>query len=1162
MARKKNLLGASKLLTPSALSIMKGDDGTGNVTDVTLSMLSSSFPGSTGSFDLDTLGSALKSTQQIPLDWSKFENHAFFDSAESKVNVAFDTIVNYYPFDGTAEDRADFFEALTGFEKWVYDQWPKHKGYLHFSGTQSGEDPENGYAKNLGTYISVTDRAGYLYPSISRDNTQKTILDPGESGFSLEFFLNVPSQANSNQIIFQKLYDETHGFTLCLNAKSDADNGRMSFYVSSGSTAISSSINFSKGEFQHFAAVFDRAPSSLGSLKLYNKGNWIDTSATSANFGSMGDFSVSTFYIGTGSVHQLGDLDATDFTPAQTLSASIDELKFYHGTRTVSTINLETSGSVFPEDPLKLYFKFNEGTGSYTNNDIVLDSSGNSLHSRVTNFADSLRLTGSVPPPVEVENSYYSPVLFPSFYDVTSLNTELLLSASQYDGNNPNIITNLIPDHYLQDATFAQGFENENAQTGDAYSYNLDFPGGGKIGSPQIIASLLFTWAKFFDEVKIFLDHFGKLVHIDYDSEDTISDWMLPFFANYYGFNLPNQFSAATISQWVEGEDLTDNAGVSSSGLRQIQSTIWRRILVNMSDIIRSKGTIHSVKAIMRAAGINPDSIFRFREFGGSNYITTKGQRVNRSEVAAMLFMTGSYNRFNSPFLSGSRIEIGWPYPQGSFVKVGTNRVGTNNADDGLLTSGSFTVEGIFQIDPQPHSLMQPTMSLARMITTGSTDPANSEALLANVVAFGTGSNPFITGSLQLFARPLSTGTDFVSLILTGVNVFDGDRWHVSFGRNIGTKDNPHKSSSYYVRAGKQNYGEMVQYSATSSYFYDPDSLWSKKSATYNASGSKVVVGYDAIGATGAGKFLNDATAVTDDNARYLNFQGKVAQVRFWSQALSVEEDKEHTRNFKSLGVEDPEVHFNFVTAATGAFERLRADISMDQVVTESNSSGELSLFDFSQNNLYFTASNFPTSAKVVEPVKFNYSILNPKFDERSSDNKVRIRSYEQDINIKEFNALKAPVRSLPEGQPITDDNRFSVEISSVRALNDDIMNIISSLDFFDNALGRPELQFSESYPALANLREVYFNRLTGRINYKNLIDFYKWFDDSLSMIIEQMLPRNTKYMGVNFVIESHALERPKMRYLQGDIYLGENDRRGLATDIFLQQIVGVLRRY
>ena len=39
-------------------------------------------------------------------------------------------------------------------------------------------------------------------------------------------------------------------------------------------------------------------------------------------------------------------------------------------------------------------------------------------------------------------------------------------------------------------------------------------------------------------------------------------------------------------------------------------------------------------------------------------------------------------------------------------------------------------------------------------------------------------------------------------------------------------------------------------------------------------------------------------------------------------------------------------------------------------------------------------------------------------------------------------------------------------------------------------------------------------------------------------------------------------LERPKMRYLQSDIYLGENDRRGLQSDIFLQQIVGVLKKF
>ena len=38
---------------------------------------------STSSFNYDAPGTGLKSTQQIPLDWSDFSNHTFFNSAES-----------------------------------------------------------------------------------------------------------------------------------------------------------------------------------------------------------------------------------------------------------------------------------------------------------------------------------------------------------------------------------------------------------------------------------------------------------------------------------------------------------------------------------------------------------------------------------------------------------------------------------------------------------------------------------------------------------------------------------------------------------------------------------------------------------------------------------------------------------------------------------------------------------------------------------------------------------------------------------------------------------------------------------------------------------------------------------------------------------------------
>ena len=58
------------------------------------------------SFRYDAFGQGFKSTQQVNTDFSNFENHTFFGSATVNTNIAFDRIVNHYPFDGTRkEDR-------------------------------------------------------------------------------------------------------------------------------------------------------------------------------------------------------------------------------------------------------------------------------------------------------------------------------------------------------------------------------------------------------------------------------------------------------------------------------------------------------------------------------------------------------------------------------------------------------------------------------------------------------------------------------------------------------------------------------------------------------------------------------------------------------------------------------------------------------------------------------------------------------------------------------------------------------------------------------------------------------------------------------------------------------------------------------------------------
>ena len=58
------------------------------------------------------------------------------------------------------------------------------------------------------------------------------------------------------------------------------------------------------------------------------------------------------------------------------------------------------------------------------------------------------------------------------------------------------------------------------------------------------------------------------------------------------------------------------------------------------------------------------------------------------------------------------------------------------------------------------------------------------------------------------------------------------------------------------------------------------------------------------------------------------------------------------------------------------------------------------------------------------------------------------------------------------------------------------------------------------------------------------------------------MLPSKTKFMGVNFVIESHALERHKFKYLYDEIYLKALDRDPNRGTIFLSQFVGTLKKF
>ena len=76
-------------------------------------------------------------------------------------------------------------------------------------------------------------------------------------------------------------------------------------------------------------------------------------------------------------------------------------------------------------------------------------------------------------------------------------------------------------------------------------------------------------------------------------------------------------------------------------------------------------------------------------------------------------------------------------------------------------------------------------------------------------------------------------------------------------------------------------------------------------------------------------------------------------------------------------------------------------------------------------------------------------------------------------------------------------------------------------------------------------------------MSFKQFLEFFRWFDTSVGTMLEQLVPKNSNFLGVNFVIEPHSLERAKVQYQYNGQYIGEDFRTDLKGQYLLQLIEG-----
>ncbi len=108
-------------------------------------------------------------------------------------------------------------------------------------------------------------------------------------------------------------------------------------------------------------------------------------------------------------------------------------------------------------------------------------------------------------------------------------------------------------------------------------------------------------------------------------------------------------------------------------------------------------------------------------------------------------------------------------------------------------------------------------------------------------------------------------------------------------------------------------------------------------------------------------------------------------------------------------------------------------------------------------------------------------------------------------------------------------DNLFVLEKSPAAIVSEEMLKLFSTTQEFSNLFGRHVDRYRIEYKDLAKARQLFYQRVDTGIDFDKFFGYFKWIDQSISEMINQLVPASVNFAGgVVDVIEPHILERDK----------------------------------
>ena len=1093
------------------------------------------------------------------VNFATASNFARFGLAEEYYDVAIKRIYQTYPYDGSLAEKIEWENESTYLDLFIFEnEYPRTNGFVIFnssSHTYLADNTNSIYTSSAPQYISFfggphADPGGDYKSDFSAGPSKKgiskaNIYDTGSQrtnnleldlakGVTVEFWMKKDGWAHTSvdkdEYIFHNISAGSTGadygsFRIRTRGKTDQDH-QIQLLIESGSTSMTffHDTGFSAGsqgladsKWHHYAVTAKTSGTDTIS-NLYVDGRHqskiIESSTTigpveGVMYGAIGALAASV----SSSAHQVHAAAGW----GNIVSCSFDEFRYWKTERDAQQIGRyyrdQVGGGTNTDNvkydditnkvQLGVYYKFNEGiTGNSTTDATILDYSGRVSNGSFNNYQSTSRNIGSAIVQSEAAvREFKDPILYENHPDVSSYISDKKTHAIMYDNTNNFSLYKTLPGWMLE----------EDEKKSNHLKYLL-----------QILGS-------FFDDLYLQIQKLSKLKDINYPDDNNFEK-PLPFAERLLetrGYDAPELFAhASSLAKYLE----RDERKLFEKKLYEVKNIIYQNVYNNLSYIQKSKGTFKSLRNFLRCFGVDEElvklniyansDVYEFKD----NFTNTALKkrfidfddaetRLSSSANHAQSFTANAYQFKNSsqdnsisyiPGISATHVSGAALTVQAEIIFP--KRTLMNDPNYQLfpdLTSSIFGLHAVNASDTDLSFASDNTINFSVVASKNVNDKRDASIVLKTI-----------------------GGSDILTSVSTRkyIGLYDNQKWNIAFRLKPSGYPNPAAVKDTFQTYTYELYGNS----------HISDTIHEE----FNVTGT--------IPLASAAKFFTEPKRIFAGSNR-TNFTGsvinysdvKVSSVRAWYSYLDDETMRAHGRDSSNYGAIHPFKNSNLTDTVNvlgtkiPQIKTLVLNWSLDNV-TGSDSNGRFYIDDFSSGSAGTT--NYGPLTAILEKNytgRGDFFVSDPAFRGEAVDVEF-VQTARQKLPEVVNSDDMVKILNKQDDVVFTRDTTYvqhllSVEKSMYQTISEEMLRFFASVADFNNLVGEPVNRYRPYYKKLEKARQLFFDRVEENPDLDKYINFYRWIDDAVTIMISQLIPASSnKVELLRNMVESHVLERNK----------------------------------